>query len=373
MPIEVVPYTQEWVEAVLAFNARMRAGGTVWGWYPSPVDEWLPERAGRKTWREHWLAVEDGAFVRGAFALKPHEWSVRGAKQLVTDWQGPVTEGVISRRYNTLGLRLLREMLKRYPLLYSWGHGGLEQPMLLMLDRLGWRLHRTPFLLRVLRPVPFLRRNRYLRTSRGRRLLLDVAAFSGAGWLGLGTLHGLARVRARRSAPADAEPFEHFAPWADDLWERCASRYAALAVRDSATMNALLAQGRWPPAQKLRVVRGGATLGWAAVMDTAMRDDERFGSLRVGSLVDGLADPADAEAVVGAAFRFLRRRGVDLVVSNQSHPAWIAAFAAHGFVAVPGRRVFAASPELANALEPWEELRQGLHLTNLDGHGPLSL
>ena len=148
---------------------------------------------------------------------------------------------------------------------------------------------------------------------------------------------------------------------------------AVLATRDGATMNALLAPGRWPPAHKLRVVRDGRTLGWAAVMDTSMRDDERFGSLRVGSVVDALADPEDAEAVVGAAFRFLRARGVDLVVSNQSHPAWIAGFEAHGFQAIPDRRVFASSPELAKALEPWDEVRRGLHLTNLDGHGPLAL
>ena len=373
MPIEVVPYTAEWLEAVLAFNARMRAGGTHWGWYASPVDEWLPEREGQKTWREHWLAVDEHRCVRGAFGLKPHEWRIHGATKLVTDWQGPVTEGLISRHYNTLGLRLLREMLRRYPLLYSWGHGGLEQPMLLMLDRLGWLLHRTPFLLRVLRPASFLRRNRALRGTRGRRLLSDVAAFSGAGWLGLHALHGVAGLRSRRSPPAAAEPFDRFEAWADDLWERCAGRYAAIATRDARTMNALFQPDRWPPAVKLRIRRGGETLGWAAVMDTPMHDDERFGSLRVGSVVDGLAAPEDAEAVVGAAFRFLRGRGVEIVVSNQSHPAWIAGFAAHGFVAVRGRRVFAASPELAKALEPWEQARQGLHLTNMDGHGPLAL
>src|SRR3990172_11940562 len=159
MAIEVVPYTAGGGGGGAAFNARMRAGGSYWGYYSSPVDEWLPEREGRRTWREHWLAVEDGTLVRGAFGLKPHEWWIRGSPQLVTDWQGPVSEGIISRRYNTLGLRLLREMLRLYPRLYSWGHGGLEQPMLQMLERLGWRLHRTPFLVRVLRPFRFLRHN----------------------------------------------------------------------------------------------------------------------------------------------------------------------------------------------------------------------
>jgi hypothetical protein len=373
MAIEVVPYSAEWVSAVLAFNDRMHAGGTHWGWYGSPVDEWLPIREGRKTWREHWLAIEDGATVRGAYALKPHEWRVRGEPQWVVDWQGPVTEGIVDRRYNTLGLRLIREMLRQHPMLYSWGHGGLEQPMLLMLEKLGWRLHSTPFLLRVVRPTRFLRRNRYLRTGAARRLALDALAFSGLGEMGIRALHAAQMLRARRSTRADAEPFDHFEAWADALWENCADDYVAIASRDAATMNALLPAGRWPPATKLRVTRGGATLGWALVLDTQMQDEPRFGTLRVGSVIDCLAAPSDAEAVIGAAFRFLRARGVDLVMSNQAHPAWVAAFVAHGFQALPQRRVFACSPELAKALAPFDESSRGLHLTNMDGHGPMGL
>jgi hypothetical protein len=373
MAIEVVPYTEPWIAAVLAFNDRMHAGGTHWGWYGSPVDEWLPVREGRKTWREHWLAVEDGATVRGAFAFKPHEWRVLGKAQWVVDWQGPVTEGIVDRRFNTLGLRLIREMLRRHPLLYSWGHGGLEQPMLLMLDKLGWLLHPTPFCLRVVRPTRFLRHNAYLRTSAGRRAALDALAFSGAGEVGLRALHGATALRGARSARAEAQPFERFEPWADALWERCADRYRAIASRDAETMNALLPAGRWPHAIRLRVVRGGDTLGWAAVLDTQMQDEPRFGTLRVGSVIDCLADPDDAEAVAGAAFRFLRARGVDCVISNQSHPAWIEGLRAHGFLALENRRIFAASPALRDALAPLDENLRGLHLTNMDGHGPHGL
>jgi hypothetical protein len=49
------------------------------------------------------------------------------------------------------------------------------------------------------------------------------------------------------------------------------------------------------------------------------------------------------------------------------------ACAAHGFAILENRRVFAASPELQKAMEPFEETRQGLHLTNMDGHGPMGL
>jgi hypothetical protein len=373
MPIQVIPYTPEWMEGVQAFNERMRAGGTHWGWYGSPVDEWLPEREGQKTWREHWLAIEDEKTVRGAYALKPHEWSILGKPQPVSDWQGPVTEGIVDRRYSALGLRLLREMLKPYPMLYSWGHGGLEQPMLLMLEKLGWLLHPTPFCVRVTRPFRFLRRNRFLRSTPARRLVLDAAAYSGAGSLGLRALQTARSLRALSAARGRAEVVESFGDWADALWQRCEPLYRALAVRDARTMNALANPAMWPRAQKLRVLRGDETLGWAVVMDTQMTDDERYGSLRVGSLVDGLAAPCDAAAVVGAAFSFLRARGVDLVVSNQAHPAWIDAFAVHGFQILPGRRIFAASPALHAALAPWPETASGLHLTNMDGHGPMAL
>jgi hypothetical protein len=371
MTIRVVPYTADRVDTVQAFNDRME--GTGWGWYGSPIDDWLPEREGKGTWREHWLAVEDESFVRGGYALRPQEWWIGGSPHVVTDWQGPVTEGLIDRRYSALGIRLLREMLRQYPLLYSWGHGGLEQPMLQMLDRMGWLLHPTPFCLRILRPFRFLRYNGYLRRSLPQRLALDVLALSGAGSLGAPILHGALGLGRSPTSPAQARVFERFEGWADELWERCRPAYAAIATRDAETMNTLLVPGRWPAGIRLRVERAGATLGWAVVMDTQLRGDPRFGSLRVGSIVDTLAVPADAEAVVGAAYRYLRSRRVDIVVSNQAHPDWIDGFAAHGFLLLSRRRTFAASPELHRALEPFAETSRGLHLTNMDGHGPHAL
>ncbi len=64
---------------------------------------------------------------------------------------------------------------------------------------------------------------------------------------------------------------------------------------------------------------------------------------------------------------------VDLIVSNQAHPGWQAAFEGSGFLLLPDRRLLAMSPGLSEALAPIDETRQGLHLTNLDGHGPRGL
>jgi hypothetical protein len=280
---------------------------------------------------------------------------------------------VISRQYNMVGMRLLRDMLKRRPLLYSWGHGEDDEAMLQMLRSMKWLLHPTPFCLRVLRPFRFLRRNRYLRKTPGRRAALDALAWSGAGWLGLTALFGALSLRGLSTPRADADVVRDFGPWADELWEKCLPRYAAVACRDADTMNALLPQSGWPDGIRLRVRRGTRDLGFAVVMDHALADDRRFGDLRVGSVIDCFGAPEDARAVVAAATRFLAARGVDIVCSNQSHPAWIDAFAASGYVILRDRRLLAASPALAEALEPFEETRAGLHMTNLDGHGPHAL
>lgn len=373
MPIQIVPHSAERRAAVVEFNQRMAAGGSPWTFYPDPEPDWIPPRPGQNVWREYYLAVEDGAAVRGAYALKPQDWLIRGQTRVVTDWQGPFSEGAIDSRHSTLGLRLLRDMLKKRPLLYSWGHGGDDQPVVQMLRKMNWLLHGTPFCLWVVKPARFLRLNALLRGTPARRAVLDAAAVTGAGWLALRLLQGAQRLRHARRFRATAAEVPSFGAWADALWERVKGRYSAIAVRDAASMNALCPAAAWPPVLRLRVQRDGQDIGWAVVMDTPMQGDRRFGDLRVGSIVDCLADPADAGEVVHAASRFLKARGVDIVVSNQAHPGWARGFAENGYAVLPDKRLFAASPDLQEALQPFPETAQGLHLTNMDGHGPMAL
>lgn len=370
MPIQIVPHERRHSPSVEAFNQRMRAGGSPWGFYVDPDPHWIPRQPGIQVWREYHLAVEDDGVVRGAYALKPQDWWVRGAVHVITDWQGPFSEGSVDPRFNTLGLRMMRDMLKKRPALYSWGHGGNEQPVVQMLQKMGWTMHETDFALLVVHAGRFLRLNRLLRNTALRRILLDLLAWSGLGAL---ALRGLQWLRRRGNTGASAREVPEFGPWADALWLACRDDYAAIAVRDAASMNALLPRDGWPPAMRLKVEEAGKVLGWAVVMDTKMQGDARFGDLRVGSIIDTLARPSDAGAVVAAATQFLRDRAVDVIVSNQAHPGWIRALADNGYFVFKKRRLFAASPALRALLEPFDESAQGLHMTNLDGHGPMAL
>jgi hypothetical protein len=225
----------------------------------------------------------------------------------------------------------------------------------------------------VCRPSRFLRLNQFLRSSPLRRLVLDAAAWSGVGYVALKLLHFTLRLRAPRRFTAVATVVPTFGPWADELWLQCKDRYAAIALRDAASMNALVPDNSWLKGIRLKIERGGRVIGWAVVLDTPMQGDGRFGAVRVGSIVDCLSVGVDAGEIVAAATQFLRQRGADIVISNQAHPAWTQGFAYNGFAVLQNKRMFAPSPALRALLEPFEETALGLHLTNLDGHGPMGL
>lgn len=376
MSITIVPHADDKKDLVEHFNRRMREAGSPWGFYVDPTSRWVPKREGQKVWRELYLAVENDKAVVGGYALKPQVWRVRGEEKIVTDWQGPFSLGAIDNKYAAMGLRMVRDMLKKHPLLYSWGHGGNEEPIVKMLDRMGWRLHPTPFLFRVCRPNNFLRKNAYLRNDPKQAIALDILAFSGLGTIGVHALHAALRVKSRKlRLGGSAEVVPEIGPWADELWERAKDQYTALAVRDADTMNALVpavhVTHEWPEPTRLRVTKHGRDLGWAIVLEREQQGDDRFGDMCMGMIADAFGAPEDAAEIVHAAFVYLRDRGVDMVMANQSHPRWIQGYEEAGFVKVENRRIFCAAPALEQALAPFEETTRGLMLTNMDGHGPM--
>jgi hypothetical protein len=262
-------------------------------------------------------------------------------------------------------------MLKKYPLLYSLGHGGSDEPIVRLLRTMGWTLYGTPICIRILRPFRFLRLNRYLRQGPLARMISTVLGYSGAGWIGNHVLHGALRLRYHpRRFRSRATVVESFGPWADELWAAHRDQYQCLAHRSGAMMNALLPRQGWPGGTRLLIELDDKVIGWAVVHCRQMAGDHRFGDLRVGLVTDCFGAPAAAAEIVAAADRYLRGQNADLIVSNQAHPAWVSGFAASGYAILRNKRLFAISPQLKERLEPFETAVQGLHLTNLDGHGP---
>jgi hypothetical protein len=229
-----------------------------------------------------------------------------------------------------------------------------------MLKRLGWRMCEVPFHFKVLRASRFLRNIRVVRTTALRRLALDAAALTGAGWIGMKVMGHGARV-----APEKHEIETAFDGWADATWTRSQSAYAMIAQRDAATLEALY------PESETRFLRVRSNGGWAVLLDTQMRGHLQFGDMRVGSIVDCLAAPDQAGAVIRAAAGVLEERGVDLMVSNQLHRAWSEALQQAGFRKGPSNFLLGLSPALAECVNGTGE--DGFHINRGDGDGPIHL
>jgi amino acid adenylation domain-containing protein/FkbM family methyltransferase len=364
---EIRRFTNDLIPAVKAFNDRLAAGGAdkEFRFPEDPIPEWLPPTDQNRIYQEYYVVL-DGGIVRGCYMLKRQEFSFHGEVRSVDFCHWPVSEGIVDTKYAWVYPTIINAVLEAQPLQYGL---AMKDPVPGLLAGLGWSIGIVPFYFKVNRARAFFKNIQPLRQKPFLRLIMDVLAISSVGAVGLKSVQAL---RSKRGEPGErASKIDSFAGWADSLWARCKDRYAMIAVRDSETLGIL-----YPPGSKFlcyKVTRGEAVLGLAISLDTTMRNNRNFGNMRVGSIVDCLATPEDASVVIRAATRALEDRGVDIIVSNQSHRSWTTALRDAGFLRGPSNFYFGASAELIKLLDPMQPMTVQLHMTRGDGDGPINL
>jgi hypothetical protein len=373
MAIVIQPYRPEHEPAVAEFNRRLRQAGEDENmvFYRWAQPRWLPRSAESRIHNEFFVAV-DGGSVRGGYALKTQDFFFPdGQVRSIGYYHHPLSEGIVNKAHAMVGTLLLRDAMQRAPLLYCLGMGGYENPLPQMLVRLGWAHCLVPFFFRVVNASRFFRNMGMLRSSTPRKLLMDFAALSGAGWAGSKLFQGYRALVAPRSPDVECCNVASFdasdvAASAQSVWEHARQACSFTAVRDGEALRIL-----YPAAEthvtRIVMERNGGTIGWAVVGER--RKDEKYGNMRVGSVVDCFALPGEMFSVVRGATRTLERQGFDLILSNQSHRAWGRAFKAAGYLSGPSNFIFAASKKLAELLTPFKQVRLTMHLTRADGDG----
>ena len=366
MPLVIRELAPDDAELVRAFNARLAKAGVTFS-FPMRRDELLPRDPGSDAPFQDAYVLTDGAAVRGGYILKEERLCATGTLFAAGNYQLPLSEGIVDRRYALAGLQLIRDALARQPRLYCLGMGSTERPLPQLLTRLGWTVSKVPFLFRVERAGRFARELRWVRQRRAWRRILDLARYSGA----LALYVGLSRLRRRvfsARPPRDLtlHPTASFPADVDELFLRVRESYGLLCDRRAAAMNRKL-----PPADpklfRLLAYRSGRLVGWVSYSRSQLNEHAQFGDMALGCIVDGLAEPEVIDALVSSACA--RLAGCDLLVSNQSHPAWIAALRRQGFSLGPSNFVLALSPALAAAADRGRPM----HFTRADGDGPINL
>ena len=368
MPLTIQPYRPEHEPAVAEFNQRLRAAGEDENmvFYRWAEPQWLPRIATSHIYNEFFVAIDNGV-VRGGYAIKTQDFLFPdGQVRSIGYYHHPLSEGIVNKAHAAVGMLLLRDAMQRSPLLYCLGMGGYDRPLPQMLIRLGWTHCPVPFFFRVLSPAKFLRQMQTLRGSSARRLAMDLAAFTGAGWLGSSLFQAYRSLTAPGTRPFEAGEVQSFSDETQSLWDQARQTCSFTAVRDRETLRTL-----YPPSEthltRIEVHRDGRLIGWAVVGER--RKDSKYGAMRVGSVVDCFSLPGDSLAVVQAATERLTRQGFDLILTNQSHEEWQESFKLAGYLKGPSNFIFAASRKLAELLTPFEKVQRRVHFTRADGDG----
>jgi len=365
MSIVIQPYERHHEDAVRAFNARLRAAGIGPDlvFYEQTHPEWLEPTCNSPLYNQYFVAVENGD-VRGAYALKYERFHLRESGDYrVACYHHPLSEGIIDRRYSSVGGLMLRDALAREPMLYALGMGGDDRPLPKMLKVIGWPLASIPFYFHVVRPFRFLREMNVLRQSPLRCLLMDFSAFTGMGWLAISALQTAKRITTRIDKTIESATVDEFPASVEALWHSAKNEYAMTSVRDYDTL-ARLYPGEAKHLTRLCITRNASLIGWAVVGER--RPSRKFGALRVGSIVDCWARPDDTLPVIHAAKECLIQQDMDLIVTNQSHTSWCEALSHSGFLTTASSFVFAPSRQHSATLKG--DVSQ-FHITRANGDG----
>jgi hypothetical protein len=349
------------------FNARLAQAGVGFA-FPVESSGLMQKQVGSAAPWQTAYVLTDGSAIRGGYILKEEQLFVGAECFPAGNYQLPLSEGIVDRRYAIVGLQLIRDALARQSRLYCLGMGSTARPLPRLLSRLGWSVATVPFLFRIENAGNFALEIRWLRQRRALRHLLDMARRTGA----LAAFTGLGRMRRRMFAarlPADAAiaPVATLPDEIDELFSCVRGDYGLMCDRRAAAMRKKLPDDD-PRLSRLVLRRVGKVAGWVVCSRSRLREHLQFGNMTLGCIVDGLGSPADIALLVAEACRRLRAANCDLLVSNQSHPVWIAALRRQGFLIGPSNFVLALSPELATraAASP-------RHFTRADGDGPINL
>lgn len=369
MDFRIEPYTASHVASVCAFNQRLREGKAAYVFsedVPAPILESEPIRPQS-------FVVLEGQDVRGGFILISYPGCfATGEKIPVLNCRLPISEGIVNNKYSLLGLRILKHIQKQSPYIFALGMGGEQLAFPRLLRGAGWTLRPVPFLFRIVRARRFLNEIQLLRRSLGRRTFARVAGITGVGQIGAAILHGRSLATRALVQGLRIEPITEWGDWADDIWTQFRGLCSFTIARDRATLAKLYPFSN-PRMSVFLFRRGERPVGWVAALNTQMHNHQYFGNMRVATILDCVTNPNEIAGAAALATKELARSGADLVVTNQSHEAWVKAFEQVGYRQSKSNFILGLSKDLARSISQKPGGLKRVHFTRGDSDGRMHL
>ena len=321
----------------------------------------------------NFILTENKTTVRAGYTLKSQWFKVNDALLQIGYYYCPVSAGLFNKKYNICGVLLVNDAQKRYPNIFSLGMGGISEALPKLLKGLNWNLQKVPFFFKVCHPRAFLNNIRYLKKTKLKSFIIMLVAISGLGWLCLKFIFlvvSLFHIQFKKGPYITAEEIEKFDQDLDFVWEKAKEYNSFIAVRNCNYLKTLYSDKKFI---KLKFFDGNKIVGWSISLCTKLDDHKQFGHMKLGSIVDCLSLKGYEKSVISKTSEMLKKKGVDLIVSNQSHIFWKNALKMNSFINGTSNFIFASSKVLSDKLMSNIKSKDHIHLTRGDGDGPINL
>ena len=319
------------------------------------------------------ILTENKTIVRAGYTLKYQWFKVNNELLQIGYYYNPVTSGLFNKKYNICGVLLLHDAQKKNTNLFCLGMGGYSEALPKLLKGMNWNLQIIPFFFKVYHPRAFLNNIRYLKKTKLKSFIIMLIANSGLGWLCLKfvfLVDSLFHIRFKKEPYIVAKAIEIFDQDLDFVWENAKQYNSFIAVRNCNYLKTLYSDKKFI---KLKFFHDNKFVGWSICLCTNLNNHKQFGHMRLGSIVDCLSLKGYERSIISKTSEMLKKKEVDLIVSNQSHIFWKNAFKMNSFIEGPSNFIFASSRELSNKLVENIKLKDCMHITRGDGDGPINL
>lgn len=340
------------MELIQRFNERLKAGGS---------EEQMTLNAGLRgearyrpdgfpVYRRMMIA-SDGEEIRAAVLLFHHNIFISREKRDFCWADMPLCEGIIDNRYSLTIIQLMKKALSYQPFLITTGVGTSDIAAFKFFSKLGWRRSEVPFFFYPVKVNNVLRGMNYLKNHSKLRYGAIVGSYLGAG-AGASGLLAARRKLSTRFSNHECSIIDSFDDWADLIFDQSLPGYE-VAIRSDATTLNIVYPADDPRYFRLRVRRKSTKrdIGWVVTISKQMHNNPYFGDLKVGTLADGFGQPADAPELIAAGINHLIELGVDLIVGNFAHTAWVEACRKSGMFRGPSNYQIFVSPNAGDLLK----------------------
>ncbi len=322
---------------------------------------------------KNYVLFENESSIKGGYSLKNQLFKINNSFLKIGFYCNPVSAGLFNKKYNICGLLLLNDAQKRSPDIFCLGMGSYQNSLPKLLKGLGWPFKTIPFYFKIYKPFNFLKNIMYLKNNKINYFILSFLNYSGIGWFFIKLLNFfmyLFYFNFKNKIDIQVNQVNEFDGSVKSLWEKINQFYYFSAVRNEIYLNSLYSNNKFI---KLIFLQDNKVIGWSISLCTELNNHKQFGSMKLGSIVDCLSLKNYESIVIEKTSEILKKKNVDLIVSNQSHIFWRKAFTKNSFIRGPSNFIFSPSNDLSKKLNKNINNNDFFHITRADGDGPINL